>query len=76
MIVYLILNMGINNLRQISNLLMHEGKMNSEYALKNNTIEKLKYLLGNFNSLRSNIDIYSQCIKKSLNENEKLIKNN
>ncbi len=50
--------------------------MNSEYALKNNTIEKLKYLLGNFNSLRSNIDIYSQCIKKSLNENEKLIKNN
>lgn len=51
--------------------------MNSETALKNNnTIEKLKYLLGNFNSLRCNIDIYSQFIKDSLNKNEKLIKNN
>ncbi len=49
--------------------------MNSEYALKNNTIEKLKYLLGNFNSLRCNIDIYSQCIKCNLRE-KKLIQNN
>ena len=75
MIVYLILNMGIFNLWQISSLLKHEVNMNSEYALKNNTIEKLKYLLGNFNSLRCNIDIYSQCIKCNLRE-KKLIQNN
>ena len=33
--------------------------------MKDDPIEKLKYLMGNFNSLKSNIDLYSKFIKLS-----------
>lgn len=33
--------------------------------IKDDPIEKLKYLMGNFNSLKSNIDLYSKFIKIS-----------
>ncbi len=45
--------------------------MDTETVLSNDTIDKLKYLLGGFNTFGSNIDVYSICIKKSLNDKMK-----
>ncbi len=42
--------------------------METETILSEDTIEKLKYLLGGFNTFGSNIDVYSICIKKALEE--------
>ncbi len=40
--------------------------MSTEITLDNNTIEKLKSLLGSFGSLGSNVDLYSLCIRQKL----------
>lgn len=40
--------------------------MNTELTINDETIKKLRYLLGNFNSLKCNIDMYSQYIKKTI----------
>lgn len=42
--------------------------MQTEENIPNDTIEKLKFLIGNFNTLSSNIDIYTLCIQKRLKE--------
>ncbi len=40
--------------------------MKTETTLENDTFERLRYLLNNFNSLECQIDIYSQYIKNTL----------
>ena len=40
--------------------------MNSETVLSNDAVEQLKYILGGFNTFGNSIDVYSICIKKSL----------
>ena len=45
--------------------------MESETVLSNDAVEKLKYILGGFNTFGNNIDVYSICIKKAL-ENKML----
>jgi len=42
--------------------------MPTEITVTKDTIEKLKLLLGNFNGLKCNIDMYSQYIKNALKE--------
>jgi len=42
--------------------------MKKETVSTNDTVKKLKSLLSSFNSINSNIDIYSKQIKKTLNE--------
>ncbi len=51
----------------------NEVSMNNETVLRNDTVSKLKVLLGSLNSIHSNIDMYSLCIKKTLEEK---LKNN
>lgn len=47
--------------------------MNNETVLRNDTVSRLKVLLSSINSIHSNIDMYSLCIKKTLEEK---LKNN
>ncbi len=42
-----------------------------DIIMENDPIERLRYLLGNFNSLQSNIDMYAQFIKSELKKKEK-----
>lgn len=42
--------------------------MKKETVSTNDTVKKLKSLLNSFSSINSNIDIYSNQIKKTLNE--------
>lgn len=42
--------------------------MNTETALSNDTVIKLKKLLGSFNSFGKQIDMYTLCINKTLTE--------
>ena len=43
--------------------------MDPKEQVSNETIERLKVLLGNFNSaINTKVDIYSLCIKKRLKE--------
>ena len=45
--------------------------MKKEELLSENTVNKLKSLLGSFNGINSNIDMYTLCIKKRLQEKTK-----
>ncbi len=49
-----------------------KGIMSSEILLSNDTIKKLKSLLGNFNTFGNKIDMYSLCIKNTLNPKAKV----
>jgi len=40
--------------------------MNTEILLSEDTIEKLKSLLGNFNKFENQTDMYALCIKNTL----------
>lgn len=42
--------------------------MKKETVLTDDTVRRLKSLLGSFNGINSNIDMYSLCIKKTLKE--------
>lgn len=42
--------------------------MNKKNLLSDDTMKKLQTLLGSFNGINSNIDMYSLCIKKRLKE--------
>ncbi len=42
--------------------------MKKETAVSNETVRKLKSLLGSFNGINSNIDMYTLCIRKKLKE--------
>ena len=45
--------------------------MKKENLLSDDTVKKLQSLLGSFNGINSNIDMYSLCIKKRLKEKSK-----
>ncbi len=40
--------------------------MNKEKILSNDTIQKLRNLLGSVNGIKGNLDLYSICINQSL----------
>lgn len=42
--------------------------MKKKNLLSDDTVKKLQSLLGSFNGINSNIDMYSLCIKKRLKE--------
>lgn len=46
--------------------------MKMEISLTNDTIEKLKVILGNINTFGNKIDMYSLCIKNTLKSNVKV----
>ena len=51
---------------------MHfEVSMKKENLLSDDTVNKLKSLLGSFNGINSNIDMYTLCIKRRLKEKSK-----
>ncbi len=43
-----------------------------DLPMEKDPIEKLKYLIGNFNSLRSNIDLYSKFIRIKIDEKKQV----
>lgn len=42
--------------------------MDTDKIISDETVDKLRYLLGSFNTFGNNVDVYSICIKKSLND--------